>query len=101
MSFSIPVPLEEVVDRYVILKLRRENGVPFNEELFLACEKIIEEQKPPQELIEQLYKIHKTMWPLHDQIMSFPEREAGKMMKYILTLNAERRKLKNEFITYG
>ena len=101
MAFLIPVSLEEVVDRYVILKLRKEHEVPFNEELFLVCEKIIQEQKPPQELVDKLYDIHRRMWPLHDQIMSFPEKEAGKLMKYILSLNGERRKLKNEFITYA
>ncbi len=81
--------LPEAVDRYTVMRLRKENNVPHELEKYEPVTGIVD-----KELIEELYKVNKTMWPLHEHVMRLPNDGAGKVAKYLLKLNGERSDIK-------
>jgi len=83
------LPINYIADHYTILKVKKEEGLEVDAEL-KVFEKEIYKINP--DLIEELYKVNKEMWPIHDEIVNpnTSSERIVKLAKELLQLNGER-----------
>ena len=85
----------EVVDRYTILRLKKEHGLDVAKELN-AFEKEIKDV--PDTFVERLYEVNSYMWSIEDMAELGGEglEDMGRLFHKQRELNKTRVKIKNE-----
>ena len=84
----------DLADRYTILKVKKEKGLPVDEELEIYKKEIEFISKP---LLAKLYAVNKEMWELEDTISGFIfASDIGKAYRLLRESTLIRNKIKNK-----
>ena len=91
--------IAEIVDRYIILRLKGEHGLDVSKEL-KAFENEIKDV--PEELLQKLYEINARMWEIEDmaELGGDGLEDMGRLFHKQRELNKTRVAIKNEIARY-